>query len=213
MQDYYFAPKEELIIELGRDQWVFNPRENSQLNNAFNFYTWEEDNSPDNHDFDTMEDFYNSFNYNKPFTLKNLIDAMNYKGYIVVPICKNNEDKYAIGIDNVVGLMFQKPNILVSKGVKNKNCKNKVLQELLHYNQYKSGEVFFMNTYMETEAVSYKNCIYDKNEELAFYEDNYFLGCYENVQECLEDHPELYGEADSTGVRNIRKKNNTFIYR
>lgn len=214
MQDYYFAPNKELVIEVGKDQWVFNPRENKAFNNIFNFYTWEENNSPDNNDFDTMEDFYKSFNSSKPFSIKNLEEIMFQRGYVFYAVCKDEEsEQYEINNDNVIGYIFQKISVLMEKGFKHKMCEAKVRQEIQYYNQYISGDVSFINTYNQEEAVSYKNGIYDVNKELDVYEDYFPLGTYSNLQECLEEHPELYKKADNSGLRNKVKKNNKFVFR
>lgn len=215
MQDYYFAPNEELVVEVGKDQWVFNPRENKSLNNIFNFYTWEESNSPDNNDFDTMEDFYKSFNSSKPFSIKNLEEIMFQYGYVFYAVCKDEEsEQYELkdyGV--VIGYIFQKISTLMEMGFKHKMCEVKVRQEVQYYNQYISGDVAFINTYNQEEAVSYKNGIYDINQELDIYEDYFPLGTYSNIQECLEEHPELYKKSDNGGLRNKVKKNNKFVFR
>lgn len=215
MQDYYFAPNDMLVIEVGKDQWIFNPRENKNFNNIFHFLTWEDEQSPDNNVFNTMEDFYNTFKYNKPFTIENLINAMNANNYITIPICKDDvNNRYEIRTNlntkPVVGFIFQTKTIVLQNFTKHKMCEAKILQELQYYNQYINKEVYFINTYNEDGPVSYKNGIYEQFKELRIYDDYYSLGSYSCIQECLEDNPDLFKPTDTTGVRNKNKKNIVF---
>lgn len=217
MQDYYFAPEEMLVIEIGKDAWAFNPRENKQLNNVFHFLTWEEDGSvsPDNNEFDTMEDFYKSLRYAAPFSIKNLENALRAKNYVFYSVCKDEEsDLYELkdyGV--IIGFIFQRIPVLMEKGFKHKMCEPKVIQEIQYYNQYLSGDVFFVNAYNEDEAVSHKNGIYERDKELDNYEDCYYLGSYSSFQECLEENPDLFKKTDNSGLRNKVKKNNKFVFR
>ena len=211
MQEYYFAPHDQLVVEVGRDQWVFNPRENEKLNNVFRFLTWEDEQSPDNNEFDTMEDFYKSFNYNKPFVFASLDEAMMLNDYIFYPICKDEFDyqyeiKTELHLRPIIGYLFQKKSIVLEK-YKN-NWETKALQELRYYNQYINREVYFINTYYVDEAVSYKTGIYEKDNELDMYEDLYSIGCYSNIQECLENNPELYKKADNGVKHSFNKSKN-----
>lgn len=210
MQDYYYVSKDNLILEVGRDEWIYNPRENTALNNLFIFLTWEEDGSPspDQNDYETIEELYSQLlGMSDKFNFVKLEEAFRNAGYVFYPVCKDEwgymyEMKTEDHSRPIIGYLFQRANIL------KENCRTKwqgkAEQELRFYNQYINREVFFINSYKDGVVQSYKNGIYEKERELSYYEGCHPLGCYDCIQECMQYNSNL--NEDNGEDREIKPK-------
>ena len=213
MQDYYSVPRDGLILEVGKDDWVYNPRESKDQNNLFIFLTWEDDGSPspDENEYDTIEDLYNSLLHcTEPFNYVSLERAFGLNGYVCFPVCKDEwgylyELKTEDHTRPIVGYLFQKADILKNK------CRvkwqSKAKQELKFYNQYISRDVYFINAYKDGTIHSYRNNVYEKEKALAEYEDCHPLGYYDCIQDCIEDlKAKSKKSAEELGEKKPRKQ-------
>lgn len=212
MQDYYYVPGDDLILEVGRDEWIYNPRENVAMNNLFHFWTWEDDGSPspDQNEYENMEEMYaKMLGKSDQYNMVKLEIAMRDVDYVIFPVCKDEWGYlYELKTDDhtrpVVGYLFQKANIL------KENCRSrwqgKAEQELKYYNQYINRDVFFINSYRNGEVLSYKNGIYEKDRELSYYDGYRSLGCYDCIQECMRNNPNPSGSEGDVIERYPKKK-------
>lgn len=214
MQDYYYAPIDRLVLEVGRDDWVFDPREDKSMNNLFMFYTWENDgsSSPDKNDYSSMEEFYRvHLNGTEEFDIVNLEKAFGFNDYIYYAVCKNEWTQcYEMKNDDdnkeIIGYLFQRAAVL--KKQCRKEWLKKAVQELNYYNQFITRDVFFINSYRNGGNVSFKTNIYNKEKELYAYEDIISLGCYCNIEECLDENPNL-GANDADVIEKTDKQQST----
>lgn len=181
MQDYYLVPEDNLILEIGRDDWAPNPREDAANPIAFHFLTWEEDGSPspDENEYETMEAFFQTLS-NSP------LDIVSY------PVCRDEwgylyELKTADCSRPVIGYLYQSGEELKKLGCT--KPRDRAEREIRRYNQYISREVYFINSYVDGKINAYKNSVYDKEKELNAYEGCQLLGCFDCIEECMNSLP------------------------
>jgi len=201
MQDYYYSTKDEYIIEVGRDDIVRNPRLSKDENNMFHFYIWEKtgQSSPDNSPYHSTAEF---LQWLKETSIEDMTEIFNKNGLFGFFISLDEMGYFytvAEDVRDIVGVIFQTRKELKKKCFEDWN--NRAMSEIDHYNQYICGDVYFFNIYSDGKMISYLESVYDKQEKMRKYGETVYLGCYDNLTQCLFDHMEVirkrYGDAEN----------------